>query len=115
MLVSSSELVQISSINIALGSPSTKNLFFNCSLLFLVQSKMVLSINSHVYKLCFIAIKTASILSLMLLKCAATIQFFEGGNTSNFKVISVVKAKVPSLPVNKVDKFIFGFVPPKPS
>src|SRR5690606_5205427 len=95
-----------SSIKMASGSPSIKNLFLACSRLFLVQSKMVLSNNSQEYRLCFMATKVASKLFCTLVKWATTNTSFDGGNISSCKVMAVVNAKVPSLPHNNLATFM---------
>ena len=71
-------------------------------MLFFVQSKIILSIISHVYKSCFITGTTALQQSATELKCAATITLFFGGSLSNLSVIFVVKVRVPSLPAKSL-------------
>ena len=106
---------ETSNIKTASGSPCKKNLFFARSRLFFVQSKIVLSINSQLYKSCFIAITVASKLSFILVKWVHTIILSDGGKGSNSKVIAVEKAKVPSLPDKNFATFIVGADPPNKS
>ena len=95
---SSSVFERTSSIKIAAGSPSIKKRFFCCSRLLRVQSRITLSIISQAYSLCCIPGTTASKQAVILSKCAATITPLLGGSSSNCNVISVVNARVPSLP-----------------
>ena len=109
------ELPETSNIKIASGSPLIKKRFLACSRLFLVQSKITLSINSQAYNSWFIAKTVALRLSLILLKCEATIILSLGCTASNCKVIAVEKTNVPSLPDKSLAKFIMSFLPPNKS
>ena len=111
----SSVFAETSNIKTASGSPCKKNLFFAASLLLFVQSKMVLSINSQLYKLCFMEVTVANKLSLILVKCEQTMMLSFGGKTSNCTVIEVEKAKVPSLPERNFATLMVGWVPPNKS
>ena len=80
-----------------------------------MQSKIVLSINSQLYKLCFIAVTVANKLSLILVKCEHTIILSVGGRLSNCNVMEVENARVPSLPDKNFATFKVGSVPPNKS
>ena len=76
---------------------------------------MVLSIISQVNNECVITGSTAAKQSSIDLKWAATKAECLGGKSSNCKVSSVVKAKVPSLPANSLQIFNFPVASEKTS
>ncbi len=107
-LVFSSNLSVVSSassiISIASGFPSTKNIFFLCSIFLLAEVRILLSISSIAAGLCFNAIRFPSKLSSNVVKCAQIKALFFGGSGIRFSLNSTPKPNVPSEPAKSFER-----------
>ena len=106
--ISSRVSPQNSAISSAAGRPCTNVVFRFSSMFWKLSSRILPSISSTAAGRCRRATRLASKLPSNVPQWAQTTIFSAGGNGSRETVISVMKAKVPSLPASSLHRSVSG-------